>query len=249
MPKRKTHEEFIKEFYEKNPNANDIEILGIYESNNKPIECYCKIDGHKWSTKPKHLLGCKNTKPSGCPECVKRNRSNKMTKTHEQFMEEFYIKNKYAKDIEIKSKYTGTYDYINCECKICGHKWQSTGHNLLKGKGCSECAINRRKGEKNCRYNPNITDKERETGRNYSDYKEWRTKCFERDNYTCQVTGEKGGRLEVHHLYSYDNNKELRLDINNGVTISKNIHKQFHSIYGYGNNTLEQWEEFINNLK
>lgn len=119
---------------------------------------------------------------------------------------------------------------------------------MLKGRGCPKCSQRKFCGENNPRWNSELTDEERETGRNYSDYKEWREKVFQRDNYTCQVTG-KQGRLVAHHLYSYDKNKNKRLDINNGITILEEIHKQFHSIYGYGNNTLEQWEEFINNLK
>ena len=31
------------------------------------------------------------------------------------------------------------------------------------------------------------------------------------------------------------------------VCINEDIHKQFHKIYGYGNNTVDQWEEFIKN--
>ena len=71
---------------------------------------------------------------------------------------------------------------------------------------------------------------------------------YERDNYTCQVTGIRGGDLVVHHLYSYNKYYCLRTAIENGITVSKDIHDLFHSIYGYGDNTLEQWEEFINNL-
>ena len=29
------------------------------------------------------------------------------------------------------------------------------------------------------------------------------------------------------------------------ICITEEIHKQFHSIYGYGNNTKQQWDEFI----
>ena len=35
--------------------------------------------------------------------------------------------------------------------------------------------------------------------RNRVEYQQWRTKIFERDNYTCQLCNQKGGRLEVDH--------------------------------------------------
>lgn len=36
-----------------------------------------------------------------------------------------------------------------------------------------------------------------------------------------------------------------RLDINNGITLTEEIHKKFHKMYGYKNNTKKQFEEFI----
>ena len=50
MPKKKTHEQFIKEFNEKNPNANNIEILGKYEGGKKLFFVdvkYIIIRGHQ----------------------------------------------------------------------------------------------------------------------------------------------------------------------------------------------------------
>ena len=48
----------------------------------------------------------------------------------------------------------------------------------------------------------------------------------------------------VHHLNSYHWDKEHRTDLDNGITITEEIHKLFHKIYGRKNNTKEQFEEF-----
>lgn len=62
----------------------------------------------------------------------------------------------------------------------------------------------------------------------------------------CEATGSNKN-LVIHHLESYNIHPELGADPNNMVRITEDIHKEFHSIYGYGNNTREQWNEFINN--
>jgi hypothetical protein len=36
--------------------------------------------------------------------------------------------------------------------------------------------------------------------RNCAEYEQWREAVMKRDDYTCQVTGQRGGRLQVHHL-------------------------------------------------
>ena len=86
---------------------------------------------------------------------------------------------------------------------------------------------------------------EAEILRNSAEYTNFRLNVFCRDKYTCQVTGKRGGILNVHHLYSFTDYPELRFELSNGVTLSKEIHNKFHKIYGKKHNTAEQFFEFI----
>lgn len=64
----------------------------------------------------------------------------------------------------------------------------------------------------------------------------------------CEVTGVKND-LVIHHLNSFNLHPELGADPNNMVRVCDDVHKEFHRIYGYGNNTSEQWFEFIETFK
>lgn len=64
--------------------------------------------------------------------------------------------------------------------------------------------------------------------RNSPQYREWRTAVFERDTYTCQKCRSKGGRLEAHHIIAWVDDKNLRFDVNNGITLCKCCHNQIH---------------------
>lgn len=74
------------------------------------------------------------------------------------------------------------------------------------------------------------------------EYKSWRKACFERDNYTCQITGEKWWDLVVHHIkpfYSLISDIDLEdykeddnlWGIENWITLTKEIHILFHKKY------------------
>ena len=51
--------------------------------------------------------------------------------------------------------------------------------------------------------------------------KEWRKKVFEKDDYTCQICGEHGGRLVADHIKPFSLYPELRFELSNGRTICK----------------------------
>lgn len=116
--------------------------------------------------------------------------------------------------------------------------------NMFK---CPICFKENYTGENNPLYNYNKTQEERLQDRKYYEYSQWRINVFKRDNYTCQCCKNKGTYLNAHHIENYSSNIEKRLDINNGITLCKDCHKQFHIIYGKYNNNLEQLDNFINN--
>lgn len=90
------------------------------------------------------------------------------------------------------------------------------------------------KGEKNHGWKGGITPELR-AARKTIEYKEWRTNVFQRDDYTCQnpECGQRGGKLEAHHIKSFSVYKELRYEISNGVTYCEDCHLEWHKINGY----------------
>ena len=136
-------------------------------------------------------------------------------------------------------------DHCGCEydIKYCTYSKYNRDGKIY----CRLCALHLfNSGENNNRWNPNKTDEERETQREYPEYILFSKKVKARDNYLCQVCkNAEHKNLEVHHLDGYDWCKEKRTDVTNGITLCENCHKNFHAIYGKGNNTKDQFEEWI----
>lgn len=150
---------------------------------------------------------------------------------------------------------TNGHNIVDCECDECKKPlkmtWYTYKNSNHDGKTyCHSCAQKKfNSGKKHPNYNPNITDEEREKGRNYPEYKEFIQKVLARDNYTCQCCGKKA--TNVHHLYAYASYPEYRTDETQALCLCDNCHSSFHGwhlmTYGYderGKNTKKQFEEW-----
>lgn len=103
--------------------------------------------------------------------------------------------------------------------KKIGEKWQGEKNPNWKG------GISRN----------NIT--ERQLAWYSIEYKLWRKSVFVRDNFTCQLCREKGGKLHAHHIKSWRDYPELRYAIDNGRTLCIECHKKTDT---YGFKTLRR---------
>src|SRR5699024_4547332 len=101
-------------------------------------------------------------------------------------------------------------------------------------------------GERNGMWNPNLTEEDRMHTRNYRDYKVFKDGVLKRDGYTCiRCQSKKVDDLVVHHINGYHWDEGSRTEIDNGATLCNECHKEFHSIYGYGDNDLFQFAQFM----
>lgn len=77
------------------------------------------------------------------------------------------------------------------------------------------------------------------------EFKNFIRNVYLRDDYTCRKCGQRGGKLNVHHIKNFSSHKSLRTLITNGITLCLECHRKFHRKYGIKNNTVYQIKEFI----
>lgn len=151
-----------------------------------------------------------------------------------------------------------------------GHAVSIRFDHFRSGHRCKICSFEKISGENHYRWNNGRTTLNKML-RTFLD--DWKTKSLKSTNYTCLITGYSG-ELKIHHSYSFNKIvtnilKELHLDKRKivgeytdeemtkiarlfieyhdkllGIPLHPKVHKLFHQIYGYGNNTPKQFEEF-----
>lgn len=105
---RKTHEEFIKQVKQINP---EIKVIGKYERDNQKIKLKCVKCGNAWETKPTHII-----QGHGCPNCKSSLGEKEIARTLDG-LKYHYVRQKRFK--ECTDKYTLPFDFYIPELKTC----------------------------------------------------------------------------------------------------------------------------------
>lgn len=101
-------------------------------------------------------------------------------------------------------------------------RWRDSGNRAWNyGKKMPHLA-----GPNNPMWKGGVTP-EYEKLRKSTQYIEWRTHVFQRDDYVCQGCGQRGGKLQVDHELPFSEYPDLRLEILNGRTFCIPCHKKY----------------------
>lgn len=208
-----------------------------YSGKNKRREslwlCLCEC-GNKKIIKGYNLKIGK-TKSCGC---IKTGSDPKNRKGHRKGRLEF---------IEFVGMDKNRTSFWKARCE-CGNEIVLRSNSSAKSCGCLKVESDKnRSGNRNPNWNELLTDEDRSTNRNIEGYDDWSLQVKKNHKFTCFVCGDnKGGNLVSHHLESYSSSKDKRTQIENGVCLCGNCHIKFHKIYGYKNNTKEQFLDYLN---
>ena len=162
------------------------------------------------------------------------------------------------KNPEVARKYFEEYNHMRygtnkisgyfVECEHCGEMVEKSLERITRRKHnfCNKrCAYSFRIGNipwnkgtkgimpipwnKGMRTAKHPKDKDYQEYRLCSEYMDWRKKCLKRDLRLCQLCGTKK-KVEVHHIKSYKDFPEERINIGNGITLCRSCHMYVHNV-------------------
>ena len=162
---------------------------------------------------------------------------------------------------------------------VCGRGHNTSlvfSHYLCGHSGCKKCADIERTGPGSPNWKGGENEVINTLRKGLS---EWKKQVLKRDNYHCVISNskedlvihhiigfnqlvskasEKSGIPVLYKIKDYENIEDFYKlqetlitlhETDNGVTLTRQIHNEFHKIYGKGNNNREQFEEFLLNYQ
>lgn len=199
---------------------NEEEIIGLSNQSHKRVIIICPLCGRQRSVEYKKPFERGHTCCRNCSRSIK-------------LMVSLFGK---KKDRLLPYDFGGHYE-INgttfykvkaiCDCGVVKEYRTSEFQSSSRTKSCgcfNKEFAKARVGRLSPSWDPNISDEDRAKNRYGTDT--WARVVKTRDG-CCKVCGAKEN-LVAHHINSYRHNKELRLDIENGITLCRDCHTDFH---------------------
>ena len=238
-------------------------ISGDYKNQKSKLLIKCKC-GNKFYKDLNHFMRGQNR----CPQCGNIALRNSKTKYNLDDVIKIIAKDNY---IVLDKKYINCNSPIKCKCEN-GHIFDLYFNEYLyRNRGCPQCSVIKYSGENHWNYKggeSEVIDYFRKQ------IKSWKTQVMIKYNNECYLTNSKKDCV-VHHLISFntiiqESLEELNLPLyrkineyskddflkleklilskhttDNGVLLQRKVHNKFHNLYGKGNNTKKQFNEFV----
>ena len=254
----------VRDFIEGNDANKDCLLLSEeYVNSATPLQLKCNICGQKFERDFAHIKRGRFR----CAQCGIVAGAKRLVYSENE-VDEIIAEKGYTRT----GAYVNASTPFEVKCKRGHVTTLSFSHFLVGHSGCKQCANLERTGELSPNWQGGASEVIDQLRKSIT---EWKYKVFARDNYTCQITKSKKDLIVHHiisfcdlvkqaseetgipvlrKISEYDNTddfyrleqrvRELHL-IENGITMTRQIHDEFHKIYGKGNNNREQLEEFL----
>lgn len=238
-------------------------IEGTYKNNSSKLTLKCKC-GNIFVKDFNHFMRGQNR----CPECGKESSRQSKFKYDLEKVEVILSQKGYK---VLQDCYVDCMTPIKCKCPKGHYVNIKLSAFFNNNSGCKICANENLKGENNWNYKggeSELIDYLRKS------LKDWKVNIMKKYNNKCYLTSSSRDCV-IHHIKSFNtivsetlkelnlplyrkinnySNDELKSIINlflkkhtleNGVLLQRKTHNKFHSLYGKGNNTKEQFNDFI----
>lgn len=113
------------------------------------------------------------------------------------------------------------------DCPECGVKFEAV-HAQSNRKFCSKACADKGGFRYSGENHPNYREDARRRNRG-GGHKKWVNAVISRDQTKCQHCGAMETELHAHHINSYQDHPELRVDVDNGITLCCSCHWKVHT--------------------
>ena len=140
-------------------------------------------------------------------------------------------------------------EYEVRQCQACYFKSKAVIYKCLDcsatvtrktSKRCQPCSIKWKRGANHPMWKGGLvigSAKER----NSNAHTVWSKTVLRRDDWTCQLCFKRGGVLHAHHKKRWADNKELRFELTNGVTLCRDCHLNIAHQGKWSNPPIDFW--------